>query len=329
MLQSPRLLVEISDQRGLDAPTVPGFDPPMQDLPLNALRAFAAVYEAGGVRAAAKSLGVTHSAVSRHVSELEAWLGVALLRERAGAQRLALTPQGEALGRAVAAGMRSLGHAVGAVRESRRANAVAIAASASVAVRWLLPRLARLQTGHPWIDVSIVVEQDIKPLAEQGADLAIRMSAAPAPDTRSELLMDDALYPVASPAYWASLGEPDPDRALARARLLHDRDPAAAWERWLAQNPCPGLDARVGPRFTSTDLVLRAAAEGLGVALARDRLVGGDVVSGALVRPFGSRAAPIGPAYWLVTARGGPRRAAEAAIAEWLLAQAGSAAPGP
>jgi len=50
----------------------------MQRLPLSALRAFAAVYEAGGVRPAARALQVTHSSVSRHLHELEAWLGVAL-----------------------------------------------------------------------------------------------------------------------------------------------------------------------------------------------------------------------------------------------------------
>jgi LysR family glycine cleavage system transcriptional activator len=177
--------------------------------------------------------------------------------------------------------------------------------------------------------VSIVVEQDVKPLAEQGADLAVWMSAAPGGDGDSHPLMEDELYPVASPAYWASHGDGEPNAALGRARLLHDRDPAAAWERWFAANPCPGADARAGPRFTSTDLVLRAAAEGLGVALARDRLVGADLASGVLVRPFGGRAVAIGPAYWLVTRKGGARRAAEAAVAEWLQAQAaGGLAPG-
>ena len=47
----------------------------MRRLPLSALRAFAAVFETGGVRPAARALQVTHSAVSRHVRELEAKAG--------------------------------------------------------------------------------------------------------------------------------------------------------------------------------------------------------------------------------------------------------------
>src|SRR6266436_2607885 len=67
----------------------------MDRLPLNALRAFALVLERGGVRAAARELEISHSAVSRHLKELERWLGVTLLEQRdsgglrASAQRLA------------------------------------------------------------------------------------------------------------------------------------------------------------------------------------------------------------------------------------------------
>lgn len=293
----------------------------MQDLPLTALRAFALVYESGGVRAAARALGVTHSAVSRHVAELETWLGVPLFRERKGRQPLVFTPQGEALGRATANGLRGLSQAVDAVRESRRGNSVAIAASASVAARWLLPRLSGLQAAHPWIDVSVIVEQNVMSLAEQGADLAVRM-ATQASDADCHPLMDDALYPVATAAYWRSLAEPDPERALARARLLHDRDPATAWGHWFTRYPSARVDLRSGPRFTSSDLVLRAAAEGLGVALARDRLVGGDLARGLLVRPFGDRRVAIDPAYWLVRPRDNPCRGAVGTVADWLLAEA-------
>ncbi|MFP3943282.1 MAG: hypothetical protein ACLFWF_05290 [Alphaproteobacteria bacterium] len=69
--------------------------------------------------------------------------------------------------------------------------------------------------------------------------------------------MDDTLYPVASRHYWAGLGERRPPQALAKARLLHDRDPVSVWEKWFTAHPSPGVDLRAGPRFTSSDLVLR------------------------------------------------------------------------
>src|SRR5262245_56344328 len=74
----------------------------MKDLPLNALRAFAAIHSCGGVRAAARELGIAHSSVSRHLAELEGWLGVELTTgaARPGAM---FTAQGEALGSVVVA----------------------------------------------------------------------------------------------------------------------------------------------------------------------------------------------------------------------------------
>ena len=76
----------------------------MKDLPLNALRVFALACAHGGVRAAARELGIAHSSVSRHLAELEAWLGVPLAREKgAGRRGWIPTPQGEALGKAVLA----------------------------------------------------------------------------------------------------------------------------------------------------------------------------------------------------------------------------------
>jgi LysR family glycine cleavage system transcriptional activator len=290
----------------------------MRKLPLSALRAFAAVFETGGVRPAARALQVTHSAVSRHVRELEAWLGVALVEQRKGGSRLALTVQGQALGKAAISGLTDLERAVESVRELRRPNSVVLATTASFAGRWLMSRLPSLATSHPRIELSIVTQQAVRNVAEQGADLAIRMGNGPWPDGKCEPLMDDALYPVATRRYWNSLGDRRASRALAKAHLLHDRDPAAGWDRWFTAYPSRDIDFRQGPRFTSSDLVLRAAAQGLGVALARARLAEEDVANGILFRPFGSEQVRLPSAYWLVHAEDESMRPAVHAVAEWI-----------
>lgn len=296
----------------------------MQRLPLSALRAFAAVYEAGGVRPAARMLQVTHSAVSRHLRELEAWLGVAVLESRSTG-RLVFTPQGEALGKAVLAGLAGLTGAVEGVRELRRPSSVVVATTASFAARWLIPRLPLLQESHAGIEVSVITQQAVQNLAEQGADLAIRMGSGPWLDGESEALMGDALYPVATRRYWNSIGERQAARALTKAHLLHDRDPASAWDKWFAAHPSARIDLRTGSRFTSSDLVLHAAAQGLGVALARDRLVRASVESGALFRPFGAAQVTVPHAYWLVEAADDEPRPAVTAFAQWLRSQAAEA----
>ncbi|WP_232831081.1 LysR substrate-binding domain-containing protein [Peristeroidobacter agariperforans] len=202
-----------------------------------------------------------------------------------------------------------------------------ITTTPSLAARWLMPRLPVLAKAHPSIELSIVTEPSVKDLAAQGADLALRMGSGPWPDGICEPLMDELLYPVATRSYWKSIGERTPVRALAKARLLHDRDPDSGWDRWFDVYPAKNIDLRVGPRFTSSDLVLQAAAQGLGVALARGSLAEMDVSRGLLFRPFNDAHVQIANAYWLVRRRDDAAgRPALLAVVEWLKSGAAKSA---
>ena len=295
----------------------------MGALPLNALRALALVHEHRGVRAAARELGISHSSLSRHLSELETWLGVRLTEDPGGRRGLTFTPQGEALGQGAFAALRDLERVALSVREARSARSVVVSTTGSFSARWLLPRLARLEAERTDLEVSVWV--DTKPVDLEGGevDLAIRMGRGPWRDLDCEPLLDEVLYPVMSPAYHRKAGSPRRPAALGRLRLLHDRDPSATWESWRRTFGPAALEVRRGPRFASSDLVLRAAALGHGVALARHRLAADDVAAGALLRPFESASLPLGPAYWLVLpARGAVLSAATRAFAAWVRAAA-------
>jgi LysR family glycine cleavage system transcriptional activator len=289
----------------------------MSELPLNSLRAFSAAAAAGGVRLASRQLGVSHSALSRHIRELEAWMGLALIERQAGERGLRLTPAGQRLANAAQVSFRDLHATVDAIREVRSPYAVTVSTTASVAARWLLPRLPALARAHPRVSLSVLV--DSKPVnpGDSGADLALRMGEGPWPGAVAEPLMDDALYPVVSREVWASIGEARQPKNLWKLPLLHDRDPAAGWDRWRRAFGPATLDLKAGSRFASSDLVLRAAAQGLGVALARHRLAADDVANGALVRPFGTAALPLPAAYWLVTPDASPR-ASVRTVMTWL-----------
>jgi LysR family transcriptional regulator, glycine cleavage system transcriptional activator len=287
-------------------------------LPLNALRAFALTVDTGGVRAAARDLAVSHSAVSRHLSELERYLGVPLFERSGGSRGNTVTAQGRRLAAAVLVAMNDVRGAVDAVREKRSRHAVALSIAPSFAARWLLPRLSEFERGHPEIEVSILVEQRLDDLRASGSDLAIRMGAGSWPGVLAQRLMDDALYPVMSPKAWQKAGRPGVPGDLCKLRLLHDRDPYATWSMWRSQHGPQSLDVRKGPRFSSSDLVLRAAAQGLGVALARHRLVGDEIETGVLVRPFGTLSVHIANAYWLITRPDGEARAATSTMVGWL-----------
>jgi LysR family glycine cleavage system transcriptional activator len=125
-----------------------------------------------------------------------------------------------------------------------------------------------------------------------------------------------------SPSLWRKAGRPRNPGELRGLHLLHDRDPHASWDIWRRQHGPKSLDTKRGPRFTSSDLVLRAAAQGQGVALARHRLAADDIAAGVLVRPWGSLQIELGSAYWLVfPLRTNPSAAAKI-VAEWLQRQA-------
>jgi LysR family glycine cleavage system transcriptional activator len=294
----------------------------MDSLPLNALRAFAVAVQKGGVRAAARELAVSHSAVSRHLAELERWLGVALLERGRGPRVFVVTPQGERLARTTLAALQDMQRAANALREQRSRHAVTISTTPSFAARWLLPRLPALQRAHPRLEVSVLVDQRLDEPATAGGDLAIRMGTGSWSGVVAHPLMDDGLYPVMSPALWNEAGRPVELADLGRLRLLHDRDPCASWQLWRDEHGPAELDVRRGTRFTSSDLVLRAAAQGFGVALARHRLVLDDVNAGTLIRPFGSRAVALDRAYWIVTPTGTAMRDAAKVVVTWLQREA-------
>jgi LysR family glycine cleavage system transcriptional activator len=295
----------------------------MDELPLNALRAFALAVEKGGVRAAARELAVAHSAVSRHVRALEGWLGVMLLERAGGPRGFRATSQGQRLAGAVQVALKDVRAAVDSVREQRSRHGVTLSVAPSFATRWLLPRLPAFERGHPRVEVSIVVDQRLDSLHASGSDLAIRVGQGPWADVEARPLMNDALYPVMSPAALKKAGRPRALADLCHLRLLHDRDPQATWALWRKEYGPENLDVRKGPRFSSSDLVLRAAAHGLGVALARHRLVADDIQSGALIRPFGVHAVVLDNAYWIITMPERPIRPATALVIAWLQREAG------
>ena len=289
----------------------------MRDLPLNSLRALAAVYETGGVRPAGRKLGIAHSAISRHLKELEVWLDVSLFKTGQSHGRMVFTANGEALGRQALAALQTLETSVGSAREARHGNSLIVATTPSFAVRWLLPRLPSFQDAHKSIEVSVIVDQQRKSPTDEGADISIRMGGKPRSGVTFPL-MDDLLIPAASPQYLQVHG---PSVANLKGQaLLHDRDPNTSWALWRKEFGPADLDVRKGARFTSSDLVLRAAEQGLGVALARWRLAEEALERGTLVRLLKDKDIILPDAYWVILNEARSNRSAVQRFVDWLKA---------
>ena len=263
--------------------------------PLATLRAFAAVARQGSFARAAAALNVTTSAVSHQVRALEAELRVPLLtraRNGAGHSRTAPTAAGVELLAAVEDALGRLGEACDAIRgQARRSRpSLTIAANGSFASLWLAPRLATFAGMHPSTDWHMrAVEEDRPEMEGQGLDLAIlrlRPGTVRPPD---ELLFEETVFPVCSPA----LGPPETPDALLRLSLLeeaHGESKEKAWSHWLALLGLP--PSRRVVRFSSFNQVIAAAVAGAGVALGRSPLVDAELAAGRLVRLFAPRELP-------------------------------------
>ncbi|KIT16561.1 LysR substrate-binding domain-containing protein [Jannaschia aquimarina] len=298
----------------------------MRDLPLSHLRALAAVRAEGGVRAAARRLGVEHSAVSRSLRELERWLGAPLTRPGTRGGPLHLTAQGLALADAALRTMIDLSAATAAMREGSGTRSVSICTPPSIAARWLLPRLDRMQAECSGIEVSIVVDEMRMAPLDATVDLTLRMGPKPKTPLTVHELGDDAAYPVMGKAAWEHAGRPNNITALRDLPLLHNRDTNTAWDRWREVIGPADLDVRKGVRLTSSDLVLRAAEAGRGVTLERGWLEADAIRDGQLVRPFGDLSLPLPGEWWLAEGDNTSARHSVRQARDWLIAEGDRAA---
>lgn len=286
-------------------------------LPLETLRAFEASARTGSFSAAAEKLNVTHGAVSRQIAKLEAWLGLRLFER--GARGVALTSEGQRLFLRTAEAFALIADTSDRWSEPRGAAVVRVSSIPSVSGLWLIPRLSRLEAGEPSLRIVLHVDHRQTDLGDEGIDLAIRCGRGAVHGRISVKLFEEWCFPIATAELAAKAGTGAPERLLDFP-LIHDSD-ASGWRAWFAARH---IDYRPRPRdrrFEDYNLVLDAAAHGLGIALARPPLTEELLISGRLVSA--DPATVLNPvSYWLDRPAGQPRPAA-AELARRIGAEAG------
>ena len=279
--------------------------------PLNALRAFEAAGRHESFSRAAEELGVSHSAISRHVRGLEHRLGAQLFRD--ASRGLVLTPDGRAYLDRVTPALDSIADATDHVTETPTGQ-VMISAEPLFAAKVLMPRLKRFYTDHAGIELRITPSHNLADIEGYEADVAIRYAGRGVLDEPGDLLSVAPIYPFAVPGL-VSNDEITPDD-LTRHRLFADRD-NAGWNRWCAQ---AGFDAvtlpqdgwRMRPIYS-----LEAALGGLGLYLGAIDGAEHDLRAGRLVQL--SDIALREGAYFLVYGARASRRKAVRQLRAWLL----------
>jgi DNA-binding transcriptional LysR family regulator len=272
---------------------------------------------------AAAEMHLTQSAVSRQIQTLEEQLGVTLFRREP--RRLALTPEGVVLHRAVAEVLERLADVCAGLRAARRRPRVTVSAAVGVAALWLVPRLATFQQIEPDVDVLISADNRVVDLEREGIDLALRYGAPDAAPAGAVLLFEEVVFPVAAPAVAAGLGSPLRAEDIANATFLTFDDgrnsPWQSWDPWLLGLKLAHVRPRAVLQFNQYDQMIRAAEDGRGIALGRGPLVTQSLAAGRLVALTEARQRVAARAYFLVRGPGVVRPEVER-FAAWLQAEA-------
>jgi DNA-binding transcriptional LysR family regulator len=250
-------------------------------LPLNALRAFEATARLNSMSSAAAELGVTHGAISRHVRSLEAEFGVPLLK------RLPKSVEPTGPGGQLAS---ALGDAFARMQQAVAALAplpLTLSCSATISMHWLIPRLGTFKRANPDVEIRLNLNYGEVDFLRDEISLAIRSSLFRAPqDVIIRPLLRERVGPVCHPDYAERLRLNVPDD-LRRARLLGTATRVNAWREWMEAFGYRGEPLQPQDNFDHFYLQNQAAACGLGVAIAPEILVEGEIARGHLVAPFG------------------------------------------
>ncbi len=296
---------------------------------LNALKAFEASARHRSFAAAAAELNVTPAAVGQLVKSLEAAVGTPLfVRSSGGPARLVATDAALSALPDIRAGLDRLSAALQRLREHAATNVLTVTVSPAFAAKWLLPRFDRFQANSPEIDVRL--ETHLKPVdfVAQRIDIGVRYGAGTWPGLQSEKLMDEEVFPVASPSLLQGRPRLSKPAELKSLTLLHDLsmrgdDGFPTWEKWLLR---AGVAAKKtaprGMQINNSAAVLQAAIEGQGVALARSVMAHDDLAAGRLVRLFPRISVASELAYYVVCRPECASRPDVRAFRDWLFSEA-------
>lgn len=286
--------------------------------PLATLVAFEASGRLMSFTRAAHELNITQAAVSKQIRALEQHVGARLFERSHRAVQL--TADGREYLHTVVTALTHLAHATLELKAEEPSHRLRIAADHSIAALWLLPRLGELMASEPKATIHLVVS-DAEPrcLADE-IDVAILHGEGRWPQHDAELLFPEVVFPVCSPGYLASARAITCPSDLVRAHLIDLEDDNWTWINWRIWLTGHGVGLPATHRALTIGnypLVLEAARQGLGVALAWRCLIESDLAAGRLIRPVAAEVRTrFG--YYLVWPRSRPRSRHALDYCDWV-----------
>src|SRR2546421_9021618 len=206
---------------------------------LNGLRAFEAAARHLSFMQAASELNVTQTAISHQIKRLEEELGVRLFVRQN--RSLTLTQQAQEYLPGIRAAFNDLRLATDRLLRKDDDHVLTVSTLASLAAKWLLPRLSAFQEAHPGIDVRITTSTNLVDFQRDNVDAAIRYGRGQWQGVRADWLMADELFPGCSPALASGAKPLNCPEDLKDQVLLHtsntNSDDCRMWVRPAGLSP--------------------------------------------------------------------------------------------
>ncbi|MDP4539798.1 LysR substrate-binding domain-containing protein [Qipengyuania sp. DY56-A-20] len=236
--------------------------------PLRALEAFARTVRLGSARAAADELGLSPSALSRRIGNLESFVGKKLFTR--ARQSMKLTDEGQAFYESVNPHLEALARAVESQSENMSLLRLRLGVLPLFGSQRLFPRLSELRASHPLLHIDIDTGPHIEDRVGDTLDAGIILSRGPASGLHAVRLDYNRVHAIANRAIAEALGaEPDRDLLAKQTFLIHQELPAS-FEAWKAALSLHDLEPAAIDHYDSGQLMLAAAAQGLGIAIMHD-----------------------------------------------------------
>jgi LysR family glycine cleavage system transcriptional activator len=280
---------------------------------LTMLRAFEAAARHLSFSAAGREMNVTHVAVSQQVRRLEEHLGAPLLVRNG--RRLELTPDGSWLAPRLIDGFDAIRAALAEFGNAAEQRPLRVTLTPMFAATWLMPRLAGFRAEQPETELMLNPSPDLIDLRREDYDLAIRFGTGDWPGLDAEPFIPSGFIVVAAPSVVEGVVLETP-ADLARLPWVLQQG-SDEFDVWLAAHGVQ-VAKKLGVTHLPGYMVLAAAREGQGAALASRVLVEDDLRTGRLVGLFeDADYRGLSAGYYLVR-RPGPMRAPLKAFVRWL-----------
>jgi LysR family glycine cleavage system transcriptional activator len=254
--------------------------------PLNPLHVFEVAARVGRFTRAAEILNVSPSAVSRQIATLESFLNVRLFDRTPEGN--VLTKLGQEYYRGISPAFDTITSTTDRVMRSQDRGSLNVRATATFAVRFLIPLLSEFKQQQPRTNVHVITGFPPVDFAHEEIDLAIQIGAGNGIGTESKVLFANWIQPMCNPKLLKNGNPIKHIDDLCGYRLLASRNRRSDWRNWFnamgrADFPLERMEI---VEFSSSHLAYHAAADGLGIVLGQLPLLGPEFGAQIMIRLF-------------------------------------------